>query len=230
MTEAARWAAEGAPHGALVSAEAQHRGRGRHGRRWQSAPGESLLLTLVLRPDLEARRLGLVPLAAGLAVAEALDAFGVRAALKWPNDVRVGGRKLAGVLAESSKPRGEALVLLGIGVNVAQTSFPDDLEDAATSIRLVTGRPVAADSVLDSVLERLSAHLGSLSTAPARVLEAVEQRLERTKQPVDLRDPMTGRRIERGRIVGVAADGGLRLDTADGERVAYAGEVTLAAP
>ena len=70
MDEAARWAAEGAPDGAVVVAERQHGGRGRHGRVWASAPGQSLLLTVVLRPSLPAERIGLIPLAAGLAVAE----------------------------------------------------------------------------------------------------------------------------------------------------------------
>ena len=234
MAEAARWAADGAPHGAVVTARAQSRGRGRHGRTWHGGRSESLLMTVVLRPDLEAGRLGLVPLAAGLAVAEAVQAFGVRASVKWPNDVRVGGRKLAGVLAESSRTPGGALVLLGVGLNVAQESFdraaPALRLEGATSLRMVTGRHVEPRDVLGPVLERLSVHLGALSSRPSDVLEAVDARLERPKAPVAVRDPATGRTTSRGRIVGLAPDGGLRLETTDGERVAYAGEVTLAAP
>lgn len=230
MSEAARWAAEGAPHGAVVTAQVQHRGRGRHGRAWQSPPSESLLFTVVLRPTLEADRMGLIPLAAGLAVAEAVYAFGVTATLKWPNDVRVGGRKLAGVLAESSRSEEGAVVLLGVGVNVAQTSFPSDLEGAATSLRLVTGRPIDPRAVLAPILERLSVHLDALASTPSLVLEAVDHRLERPSDLIVVRDPMTGQPTTQGRVLGLAPDGGLRLATLEGERVAYAGEVTLAAP
>ncbi|MGB3544139.1 biotin--[acetyl-CoA-carboxylase] ligase [Rubrivirga sp.] len=225
MTEAARWGADGAPHGAVVTAQAQRHGRGRHGRVWQSEPSQNLLFTVVLRPDLEADRLGLIPLAAGLAVAEAVAAFGVTASLKWPNDVRVNGQKLAGVLAESSRSASGAVVLLGVGLNVTQTSFPD--LEGATSLRMITGRHLAPLSVLDPILDRLTIHLDALSSGPSDVTSAVDQRLERPESPVEVRDPATGDVSTRGRILGLAPDGGLRLDTDTGERVVYAGEVTL---
>ncbi len=138
---AAARAAAGAPHGAVVTAAAQRRGRGRLGRPWHSPPGENLYLSCVLRPDVPVASLPPITLAAGVAVVEAVAAFGVRAAVKWPNDVVVGGRKLAGILTEMTT-RGDRLdfVVLGIGVNLGTRSFPPELASIATSLALEGGR------------------------------------------------------------------------------------------
>lgn len=230
MDEAAAWAAEGAPHGALVVAEHQRGGRGRHGRAWDAPPGQSLLFTVVLRPGLPADRVGLVPLAAGLAVAEAAEALGAAAAVKWPNDVRVGGRKLAGVLAETTWSRGRACVLLGVGMNVAQDAFPPPLDRAATSLRLETGQPVPRLAPLRPILDRLGDRLALAEADPAALVAAVEARLERTDGSVEVRDPASGALVAAGPVLGLAPTGALRLQTAGGERTVYAGEVTLSAP
>lgn len=228
MTEAAAWAAAGAPHGAVVVAGHQTAGRGRHGRAWDAPPGQSLLLSLVLRPALPAERLGLVPLAAGLAVAEAVGAFGVDASVKWPNDVRVGGRKLAGVLAETTWAGAEPTVVLGIGLNVEQGSFPEALADLATSLRLVTGRPVDRLAPLAPLLARLAVRLGDAEDVSARLVAAVEGRLEGVGETVTVGFPASSRLPSRGRVLGLAPDGALRLATEAGEVAVHAGEVTLA--
>ncbi len=225
MAEARRWAARGAPHGALVVADHQTDGRGRHGRAWLAAPGESLLCTLVLRPRLDPARLGWVALAAGLAVAESLDAHGVRAHVKWPNDVRVGGRKVAGVLAESVHHPAGVVLLLGIGLNVRQAGFPDALQ--ATSVRLETGRDLDPQTLLPALLDALSARLGHVAEAPDALRRAVAERLETATGAVSVSDPATSEVIARGEMLGLAADGALRLRTPHGERSVYAGEVTL---
>lgn len=220
MDAAAAWA--DAPHGAVVVAEAQTAGRGRHGRAWQAAPGASLLFTVVLRPA--AAGVGLVPLAAGLAVAEAVGEWGVDARLKWPNDVRVGGRKLAGVLAETTWSGGAPRVLLGVGLNVSQTDFPPGLR--ATSLRLESGQPVARLAPLSPILARLGDALGRAEADPAGLLAAVSARLESVGETVTVRDPAGGGAVS-GTVLGLAPDGALRLATEAGERAVYAGEVTL---
>src|SRR5690606_12415094 len=126
--DALAWATEGAPDGALVTAEHQTAGRGRHGRTWTDAPGLSLLASLLLRPTLPPDRLGLLPLAAGLAAADAVESVtGLVPRLKWPNDVLLGGRKVGGLLLESRLGDGPATVVLGLGLNVGQADFPPEL-------------------------------------------------------------------------------------------------------
>src|SRR6185369_12385184 len=127
---------------ACVIAREQTRGRGRAGRRWEQVPGKGLALSVALHVGGDVRQAGAIPLAAGLAVARAAHALGVpRAQLKWPNDVLVEGRKLAGVLCEMrAVGRGAAsgAVVIGIGMNVRQSreEFPPELRDRATSLAL----------------------------------------------------------------------------------------------
>ncbi|HUS66897.1 MAG TPA: biotin--[acetyl-CoA-carboxylase] ligase [Kofleriaceae bacterium] len=154
--EAAALAARGAAHGTVVVAEAQRQGRGRQGRAWFSPPGDNLYLSCVLRPALPPVRVPPVTLAAGVAVAEAVATLGVQPRLKWPNDVLASGKKLAGVLTEMST-QGDRVehVVLGVGVNVATTRFPEELAGVATSVALEVGRAVGVEDVLAVVLERL---------------------------------------------------------------------------
>jgi len=153
-------AADGAPDCSVVIADSQAAGRGRRGRPWHDEPGASLLVSIVLRPRVPAARLATLSLTAGVALAEALErAAGLDARLKWPNDVLVGGRKLAGILLESrlgvAPAGGSAVVALGIGVNLTQRTFPVELRDRATSVRLAGGRDVDRDGLLTEILARL---------------------------------------------------------------------------
>jgi BirA family biotin operon repressor/biotin-[acetyl-CoA-carboxylase] ligase len=149
---------DGAPEGAVVLADHQTEGRGRRGRAWTAPPGAALLFSLVLRPALPASRWSEIPLAAGCAVAEALEtAAGVDARLKWPNDVLVGGRKLAGILAEAAAGA-SPLVILGVGVNVSQGDgdWPPHLDGRARSLASL-GASVTRVALLTEILERLDA-------------------------------------------------------------------------
>ena len=131
----------GAPEWTAVLADAQTGGRGREGRTWASPPG-GLYLSVLLRPRIA--KVGLLPLAAGVAVAEAAAELGVATELKWPNDVLASGRKLAGILAEAaSGPAGVEWVVLGLGVNVAleASSVPPEIAGAVTSLAAEGGSP-----------------------------------------------------------------------------------------
>lgn len=150
--EAARLARAGARHGTVVIAESQHAGRGRDGRVWASPPGLGLYLSAVVRPPLP---LALVPpmtLAIGVAVCEAARETGADARLKWPNDVLVDGRKLAGVLveAQSQGSRLEA-VIVGIGVNLGG-ELPAELGARATTLAAAAGQPIDRARFLASLL------------------------------------------------------------------------------
>jgi BirA family transcriptional regulator, biotin operon repressor / biotin---[acetyl-CoA-carboxylase] ligase len=149
-----RLLAQDAPEGAVAVADEQTEGRGRLGRRWEAPPGTSLLLSLVLRPDVAPEQLPTLSPAAGRACAEAITAVtGLELAVKFPNDVLVGDRKTAGVLAEADEDR----VVLGIGINVNQHAdeLPADARLAATSLRLELGAPVDRVELLVVLLERL---------------------------------------------------------------------------
>ena len=163
QSEAQRLAAAGAPEGTVVTALHQRAGRGRRGHDWWDAPGESLLASVLLRPAGPVTVAPQLSLVGGLAVADALAAvWSVVARIRWPNDLLVGGLKVCGILAEAASGGAGAErvhhVILGIGVNLAQTAFPAALADRATSLRLVTGRAPAADAVLAAVLDRLARH------------------------------------------------------------------------
>jgi BirA family biotin operon repressor/biotin-[acetyl-CoA-carboxylase] ligase len=147
-------AASGPSEGAIVIADAQTSGRGRRGRSWFSPPGSGLYVSIVLEPARAAsdrgRALALVTLAAGVAVAEGVEhATGFAPAIKWPNDLMAGPRKLAGILAEGivrpsetpGNPQVNAVVL-GYGINVAHASFPAELGDRATSLETELGRAI----------------------------------------------------------------------------------------
>lgn len=227
---AAAWAAEGAPDGALVVAEHQTAGRGRLGRAWADEPGQNLLASVVLRPALPPERLGLVALAAGVAAAGAVEGVaGLAPALKWPNDVLLGGRKAGGVLVEGQlAPRGPAAVVVGVGLNVNQTSFPAALAGRATSLAREGGRPVARAPLLAALLAALEAHADALAAdGGAGVRAAFEMRMAGRGDVATVAFPGSARPPLVGRALGLAEDGALRLATAGGEVAVHAGEVTL---
>jgi len=202
-------AAGGAPHGTLVTAAAQSAGRGRQGRAWSAPPGQALLMSLVLhRP----RRL--LPLAAAVAVAETA---GPAAAIKWPNDVLVDGRKVAGILAEGRPQEGWAVLGVGLNVAVRLDDLPPELRDTAATLGL-------EPTDVEAVLERL---LGALE----RALELDDDALLDAWRA---RDALRGREIAwaagHGRAAGVDGDGQLVVEPPDGGRTALeAGEVHLRA-
>jgi len=138
-------AEHGAAHGEVVIADRQTAGRGRRGRAWSSPPGKNLYLSVVLRPQLPPQRASELTLVASLAVCDACRQAGVDAGIKWPNDVLVGGRKVAGILTElAAEPDEVHWVVIGIGVNLnaAEEDFPEELRGVAASLAIARGQPV----------------------------------------------------------------------------------------
>jgi BirA family transcriptional regulator, biotin operon repressor / biotin---[acetyl-CoA-carboxylase] ligase len=147
------------PEGAVAVADEQTEGRGRLGRQWLAPAGTSLLVSILLRPDVEPARLPELSLVAGRACAEAIaETAGVETDVKFPNDVLVRGRKVAGILAEASEGR----VVLGIGVNVSQAAgeLPAEARTPATSLLLETGREIDRAELLVALLDRLERRYG----------------------------------------------------------------------
>jgi BirA family transcriptional regulator, biotin operon repressor / biotin---[acetyl-CoA-carboxylase] ligase len=196
----------GAPHGTLVTAGAQTAGKGRQGRTWVAPPGRALLCSLVLRDPPR-----LLPLAAGIAVAEEA---GADALVKWPNDVLVGGRKVAGILVEGRPQQGWAVIGLGLNVAMGEQDFPPGLRWRAGGL----GR---SRFEVEPTLTRLLARLERwIAAPPEAVLAALRER-----------DALLGRHVRwqggEGRATGVDDDGRL-LVAVNGDQVALeAGEVHL---
>lgn len=199
-------AAAGAPHGTVVTAAEQSAGRGRQGRAWSAAPGRALLCSVVIRDPV-----ALLPLAAGVAVAEVV---GPPARLKWPNDVLLEGRKVAGILVEGRPQEGWAVVGIGLNVALRASDFPVELRETAGTLGLA---PADVEPVLEVVLRRLEEWIW---LDAASLVEAVRDR-----------DALLGRPVRwaEGRGVGAGIDAGGRLLVAtDGGTVALdAGEVHL---
>jgi BirA family transcriptional regulator, biotin operon repressor / biotin---[acetyl-CoA-carboxylase] ligase len=202
----------GAPHGTVVTAAEQTAGRGRQGRTWTAPPGKALLYSAVLRP-LDERHL-LLPLSAPIAVCEAAEelAPGVECAIKWPNDIWIDGRKLAGVLIEAKPQDGWAVIGIGLNLSIGHDEFPADLRETAISLSAST--PLTATEVV-------SHHLDRWVAAPrADILDAWRSR-----------DALRGREVSWDGGSGVAdgiEDSGDLVVVAGGDRVVLgAGEIHL---
>ena len=223
-------AANGAPEGSIFLAEQQTAGRGRGDNQWHSAESTGIYCSVILRPALPPSEVLTLSLAAGLAVQAAIEEVDSRVIpdLKWPNDVLVQGRKFCGILTEmSSEATRVRYVVVGIGLNVNQASFPGELEQTATSLRRVTGTEwsrVELCAALLKSLDREYKHLLANSEASAGIL----QRFEEHSSSVRGRQ---ARIEENGGFEGVTEGldprGFLRVRTREGLRIVYSGTVKL---
>ncbi|MGC9319473.1 MAG: biotin--[acetyl-CoA-carboxylase] ligase [Armatimonadota bacterium] len=221
--EALRLAEAGARVGTVVVAETQAQGRGRLGRRWLDLPGRCLLMTVLLEPP--ADHPGRLTAAAALSVAEAVEALGGAPQLKWPNDVLLHGRKVAGILGEGAR---SGLVAVGIGVNVngSPGDLPAELQQRATFLSHELGREFDRDGLRDEILQRLDESYHALRSGEGR---AVMRRIA----PYDC---LRGRRVEllvaggsvRGEASGWRHDGSMQIrDDRGRSYVVRGGEITL---
>lgn len=230
--EAARRAGEGAAEGLCIVANEQTAGRGRLQRQWVSPKGAGIYFSILLRPPFAQTAWPLITLMAGVAVSDALrEACSLETDIKWPNDILVNEKKVCGILAESAEtPTGRAVVV-GIGINITNQSFPEELRSEATSIELVTGRRQELDVVLDALIIALTRHYETLKLAegPATIV----------------RDWLTRSSYGEGKLVrvvesnativgttrGLERDGALRVETSSGDiKIVRAGDVTSVRP
>ena len=218
MDVASKLAHEGAPHGVVIVADEQTKGRGRRGTTWVSPPGAGLYFSFISRPSAGA---DLITLAAGVAVREGIKAAtGLDADLKWPNDVIVDRHKLAGILAEGVAigSRDQAVVI-GVGVNVQPAAYPPEIAARATSLEGELGRAVDRGMVLTEILNALGDRLATLERRPGDILQAW-----RAASPA-----ATGTRVEwdgkHGTTAGIDDRGALLVNTAAGVERIVAGEL-----
>jgi len=207
-------AERGAADRTVVVADQQLAGRGRRGRTWRAPAGTSLLASIVVRPRLPQSLLWTLSLTTAVAVAEALRRVAkVDARLKWPNDVLVAGKKVAGILLESRMSGGSSVVtIIGVGINLGQREFPPDLAEGATSIALETGQAPSRESVLAALLEEFDAWRARLEGEGFGPVREAWRRLSDT----------LGRRVTVDTVTGLAAD----LDTDGALLIDVAGTLT----
>lgn len=220
---AAALAGAGAPAGLVVTAEAQSAGRGRQGRAWHSPPGLNLYVSVVLRPAVAVPRLPQIALVTGLALCRALRqaCAGVAVSLKWPNDLWVGSRKLAGILCEmdaDGRRLRHVVVGVGLNVNLTRADLPAELSERATSLRLEAGQAQSRPRLLAAFLNAFEPALDDWLRADdlGPFLEELDglSMLRGRRLRIE-----SGERVLEGTAAGLAADGRLRLRTADGAEV-----------
>jgi BirA family transcriptional regulator, biotin operon repressor / biotin---[acetyl-CoA-carboxylase] ligase len=219
--EARQLGQTGAADGLIVLAKRQTLGRGRRGAAWFSPGDEALAFSILLRPTEPKSLWPRLALAAGLAVAEALESVGLEAGIKWPNDIWIGRRKVAGILVEA----GSDFAVLGIGLNVNITEFPRGVSEIATSLRIEGGREFSRAEVLGEVVRHFSRRRHQIESAFDEVIAAVQLRCVLRGKCVSLH---TANGPKTGVVEGMAPGGELLLKSAAGlERLIQADEVRI---
>jgi BirA family biotin operon repressor/biotin-[acetyl-CoA-carboxylase] ligase len=217
MDRASEAVAAGVAEGYAVVAGEQTAGRGRRGRVWQSPPGAGLYCSIVFRPGSDAggqRAQSLITLAAGVAARQAIgEATALWPDLKWPNDLLIGRRKLAGILAEGHNLGGDqAAVVVGVGVNVRHAALDPTVVDRSTSLEAELGRDVSRGSVLEHLLIALASVYAQLRSGESDAI----LREWRAAAPSAVGAPVEwdhGRQVCRGTTAGIDADGALLIRT-----------------
>ncbi len=219
---------EGFPEGTVAVADEQVSGRGRFGRKWEAEPLSSLLFSMLLRPGfLKRDEMFILTFSAAVAVAEALEnTADVKPELKWPNDILLDSKKVCGILLESSFDADRLNhIVLGIGVNVNQSLFPEELKEKATSLLLVTGRKFDREELLHMILNRFAAIYDTLKKGDFySVMRRWRERSKMVGKKVELK---LAERIFDGVVEDVTDDGAILIKTSSGLQRFNAGEITV---
>ena len=226
-TELSRLASEGAEEGVSVVADEQTAGRGRLQRAWSSPKGAGLYFSTLLRPKIAVNYWPLITMMAAVGVYDALgEACRLQADIKWPNDLLSGERKICGILAEAIDTPGGRAVIVGIGINLTENAYPQEIADIATSVSEATNRPADREAILASVLRWLN-HWYSLLNEPAGPESIVNAWSNRSSYAFGkVVQVSNGDEVWQGTTSGIERDGALRLRMEDGEiKLVRAGDV-----
>jgi BirA family biotin operon repressor/biotin-[acetyl-CoA-carboxylase] ligase len=226
--EAMRQAKAGAEEGLCIIAREQTRGRGRLERSWHSPKDAGLYFSIVLRPSFEIGRWPLISLVAALAVSDAIASVCRLAVdIKWPNDICVEQRKLAGILAETVETSDGTAVVLGIGINLTSDSFPPDLNDLATSLKSVTNAQINRELLIAKLIQALGARYELLYT-DAGSKQTIRDWCANSSYAYDRNVRVTLHDESFAGVTrGLESDGALRVETSDGAiKIVRAGDVT----
>lgn len=226
MKDAAALAARGEGHGTVVVAEEQSAGIGRHGHSWHSEAGAGLYISVILRLPLVLDGLPLLTMALGLAAQRAVDdVAGVTCDLRWPNDLLLNEKKIAGILVQTTDGRsGTAALIAGVGVNVNQRTFPDELRPIATSLLIETGREHSKDALLERIVAESLEYANLLADrGKDPILEQFRSRSSYVSgKAVEVEN---GERVIRGITAGLDDKGFLLVETHNGMETIVTGGV-----
>jgi len=216
-----------ADEGTVIIAEQQTAGRGRLGRSWLANPNENLTFSIILRPKMAPEAINLLPLSVSVAVALAVEQVtGLRLECKWPNDLLVNNKKVAGILLEGSFSKNTIdWIVIGIGINVNQTVFPTDLTPKATSLKLATNKDIDRTVLFRSVLESLERYYRSGNDSGFQSI--LPDWIARTTMIDKTISVMENGTVVSGTVKGLSRDGGLILRTEHSDRTFFAGDVTI---
>lgn len=220
MNLAQQYAEQGVPHGTFIHADRQTAGRGRiPGRQWLAAAGENILGTLLLKQEFEAG----FTLKIGLAVSMLLDRYlppDTQTAIKWPNDVLIGGKKAAGILCKMSN----GYVLVGIGINILQQDFPPPIAKKAVSLAAIIGKNHCPDRTI--LIRELLFCIDTALSNPAWHTE-VSKKLWKKYEMVQFMSGSDAHTIIEGTLHGISSCGALIIHTGEEEQLCYSGEILL---
>ncbi len=217
----------GAKEGTIIFAEHQTAGKGRLGRQWQSNPHENLIFSIVLRPKAGAEALNLLPLCVAVAVAQALEQrTGLSVECKWPNDLLISDKKVAGILIESTvKQNRVENVVIGIGINVNQSTFGGELNKKATSLKIELGHEVDRSSLFQSILQSIESTYSHVTSKGFQsILPSWLSRTSMLNRQISVSQEGT---VFSGIVKGLSNEGGLVLRTGTSEKTLFAGDVTI---
>lgn len=227
-SEAKRAAENGGPHGLLIIGEQQTAGRGRRGRAWKSPKGEGVFMTLLLKPEIEPGNASMLTLVMGMAVRDGLEAAaGLSAQIKWPNDIVCDGKKLCGILTEMSAQIDYINhIVIGVGINVHNREFPEEVSRIATSVYQQTGQRISRAQLIGEILNRFEMYYAEyLKTQDLRELKNVYNmhliNRGRRVHVYDIKKDFTGTAL------GINEKGELLVETGDGITAVSAGEVSV---
>lgn len=228
-TEAWRLAQEGYPHGSLVVTNKQTEGKGRRGRSWYMSDGSSIAMSMILKPDMEAEYASMVTLVQAMATARAIEEVcGIKTQIKWPNDILIKERKVCGILTEMNLEKTSvSFIVIGTGINVNQESFPKEISDIATSLRIETKQEQSRAELIKCTCELFEKYFEEFMETKdcSTFLEEYNARLVSRGRTVKVLDPK-GEVV--GEALGINPKGELLVQMENGEiHNVYAGEVSV---
>lgn len=227
-TKVKNLAEEGYPNGTLVVADSQTAGRGRRGRVWESPAGNSIYMSLLLKPEINPNNASMITLVAALALSKAISETTKRpAGIKWPNDIVMNGKKVCGILTEMSAQFDYVNhIVVGVGINVHTESFPEEISHMATSLFLETGECINRSELIEAVWEAFEYYYEIyLQTEDlSNLVKEYNAHLVNMHQMVKVLDP---KEPFDGKAMGITARGELIVDTWESRRLVSSGEVSV---